>query len=74
MGDRGGGLRISLMDIRPDFEAETAPTVAFHDPLARADAESEATRSPRTAVDIAAAISAASEAAAQPGDSHSDPA
>ncbi len=74
MGDRRGGLRISLMDIRPDFEAETAPTVAFHDPLARADTESEASRSLKTAVDIATAISAASEAAAQPGDSNSDPA
>ena len=73
MGDGGGGLRISLMDIRPDFDAETAPTVAFHDPTAPKP-EAEVARGPRTAGDIAAAVAAATEAAAQTADSTSDPA
>ena len=72
MGDRGGGLRISLMDIRPDFEAETAPTVAFHDPTA-ARSDGDGARLPKTAVDIAAAVAAATEAASQAADSNSDP-
>ena len=67
MGDRGGGLRISLMDIRPDLKPEavafgTEPTEIDRDPTRL-----------RTAVDIAQAVAAASEAAAQT-DSASDPA
>ncbi len=73
MGDRGGGLRISLMDIRPDFEAETAPTMAFGPPTA-VEPDGDGARGPKTAVDIAGAVAAASEAAALGIDANSDPA
>lgn len=73
MGDRGGGLRISLMDIRSDaIKQATAPTITFG--VAQPPDGEELARGPTTAVDIAAAVAAASEAAAQQADSTSDPA
>jgi hypothetical protein len=78
MGEGGGGLRISLMDIRPDLtKAGTAPTISFGaaQPADKgADGEREMARAPTAAVDIAAAVAAASEAAAHAVDSTSDPA
>ncbi|HEU5059368.1 MAG TPA: protein kinase [Kofleriaceae bacterium] len=72
MGDRGGGMRISLMDIRPELKAETAPTISFS---SQPDIEAEPDgKAMKTAMDIAAAVAAASEAAAQAADSTSDPA
>ena len=70
MGDREGGLRISLMDIRSEaIKQATAPTISFS-----AVQPDDAVRGPATAVDIAAAVAAASEAAALEAESTSDPA
>jgi PAS domain-containing protein len=71
VGDRGGGLRISLMDIRSEeMKQATAPTITF----GAAQPPEDAPRGPATAVDIAAAVAAATEAAAAAADSASDPA
>jgi serine/threonine protein kinase len=73
VGDRGGGLRISLKDIRSEaVKQATAPTMTFSSP--QAPEREEPGRVPATAFDIAAAVAAASEAAALAADSQSDPA
>jgi eukaryotic-like serine/threonine-protein kinase len=73
MGDRGG-LRISLMDIRPDaLKAGTAPTISFDTPGGDKK-DGDLARGPTAAVDIAAAVAAATEAAAHAADTTSDPA
>ena len=75
MGDSGGGLRISLMDIRAEaVKTGTAPTISFTSPEAPEKASGETAPGLKTAVDIAAAVAAASEAHAQAADSTSDPA
>lgn len=77
MGDSGGGLRISLMDIRPDAKVATAPTISFtagEPPEKTPEKPADLARGPTAAMDIAAAVAAATEAAAQAADSASDPA
>src|SRR5678809_526758 len=70
-GGGGGGLRISLMDIRSEaMKQATAPTITF----GAGQPPEDVPRGPPTAVDIAAAVAAATEAAAVAADSASDPA
>src|SRR6188508_30737 len=63
------------MDIRAEAaKAATAPTISFTPPDGTAKPDGEVATGPKTAVDIAAALAAASEAQAQAADSTSDPA